>query len=78
LITVFLIAISCILFGVGTLSPTFLMGLGIFPYLGGALLSFVALGVLCGMFIYAAISAVRTCQKENWQARWHRINEPLA
>ena len=71
-ISLFLFAGSFVLFGMGTLSPNFLMGLGIFPYLGGALLSFIAVGILCGMLIYAAIASVRVCQKEHWHGVWMR------
>jgi hypothetical protein len=67
-LTIFLLAGSFVLFGLGTLPPTFLMGLGVLPYLGGAFLSFVALGVLFGMLIFIALAAVRTSQKEHWQA----------
>ena len=65
MITLFLFAVSFVLFGLGTLSPTFLMGLGMFPYLGGAFLSFLGLGTLCGAIAFAALSAIRTCQAVN-------------
>lgn len=43
-----LIALSYICFGVGTLPAEQISGLGSFPYLGGSLMSFVAIGLLCG------------------------------
>ncbi len=64
LLTLFLYASSFVLYGVGTISPTALLGLGIFPYLGGALFNFVGIGLLCGSVIFAAISGVQTCRKE--------------
>jgi len=67
-LTLFLFACSAILFGLGTLSPTFLMGLGIFPYFGGAVLSFIALGILCGTLVFVAIASVRSCQKKKQEA----------
>lgn len=68
LLSLFLLAAAFVLFGLGTLSPTHFMGLGIFPYLGGTLLSFVALGVVLGMVIFAARAAVHSCRKEQFQA----------
>lgn len=72
MISIFLLAAAFVLFGLGTLSPTFLLGLGVFPYLGGAFLSFVAVGICIGMLIFFAVAAVQNCQKEQWQALWMR------
>jgi hypothetical protein len=72
LLAVFLFAASFVLFGMGTLSPTTLMGLGMLPYLGGALLSCIGIGIVCGMFLFGIISAVRNCHKEQWKAVWSR------
>jgi NADH:ubiquinone oxidoreductase subunit 6 (subunit J) len=60
---------SFVLFGLGTLSPTALNGLGIFPYLGGAVLGFVAVGIFVGAFICLVLSSVKQSQKEKWQAQ---------
>lgn len=67
MITLFLFAAAFTLYGVGTLSPTALMGLGMFPYLGGVLINFVGLGVLCGSVLFATIYGIRNCQKESWE-----------
>lgn len=67
MISLFLFAGACVLFGMGTLPPTTLMGLGMLPYLGGAFLSFLSLGIFSGALVFGAIAAVRTCQKDQWQ-----------
>jgi hypothetical protein len=73
-ISLFLFTAAFVLWGMGTLSPTFMMGLGIFPYLGGALLSYIALAVHIGMLAFAAIALVRTCQRDKWQAIITRLS----
>jgi Trk-type K+ transport system membrane component len=72
LLSLFLLAAAFVLFGVGTLPPTAMMGLGMFSYLGGVFLGFVALGILTGSFVFVAITAVRTSQREHWQAELER------
>lgn len=62
MLSLFLFALSFVFFGIGTLPPTTLMGLGMFPYLGGALLNFTALGLVFGTLVFVAISSVRSCQ----------------
>jgi|GEM_PF-4667606 hypothetical protein len=62
MIALLLFATACILYGVGTLPPTELMGFGMFPYLGGTFLSFLSLGVLVGAITFSVIAAVRACQ----------------
>ncbi len=64
-ISLLLFSAGYALFGMGTLSPTFLVGLGLFPYLAGALLTFIGLGLIIGMLVFVAIAAVRTSQKEH-------------
>jgi hypothetical protein len=74
-LALFLFGAAAILFGMGTLSPTFLMGLGMFPYLGGVILSFMSLGILCATFIYVVIASVRSCQKENRKDELYRLQK---
>ncbi len=64
MISLFFFAASCVLYGMGTLPPTSLMGLGMLPYLGGTFFNFLSLGILAGTIIFGMVAAVRTCQKD--------------
>jgi hypothetical protein len=64
LLALLLSAASFALFGFGTLSPTWMGGLGMFPYLGGAVLGFIAVGLVIGMGVTFAISSVKQVQQE--------------
>ncbi len=63
-ISLVLITVACVLFGLGTLSADFMLGLGMLPYFAGALLSYTALGLLCGVFVMTAIHSVKSYQVE--------------
>ena len=65
MLSLLLFALSFVFFGLGTLPPTTLMGLGMFPYLGGALLNFTALGLVLGTLVFVAISSVRSCDQDS-------------
>lgn len=69
MIALFLFAVSCVLFGLGTMPPTTFMGLGMIPYLAGVFLNFLSLGVFTGALAFSAIAAVRTHQKDQAQTR---------
>ena len=68
IITLLAFVAAFTLFGVGTLSPTIMNGLGMLPYFGGAAMSFLALGILTGALYFTAEAAIRTCQKEHYAA----------
>ena len=72
ILALFLFALSFFLIGVGTLPPTLVMGLGLFPYLGGVLLSYIAIGIVCSTLIFGVIAGVRSYQKEHAQGEWQR------
>ncbi len=65
---IFFFAVSFALYGVATLSPEVIAGLGFIYYIGATFVSFVGLGILIG----AVSFAVSSCLKE----RCHVINEP--
>lgn len=69
MITVFILAVSYALFGLGSLPPTTLMGLGMFPALGGTFLGFLAIGTAVSSFVFLAISGVESDQKRKWKFR---------
>jgi uncharacterized membrane protein required for colicin V production len=66
-LSIFLFACSCALFGLGTLSPTAFMGLGMIPYLGGTFLSFLSAGLVGGVLFFATTASIRDCQKKQFR-----------
>lgn len=60
-IALLLFSTAYVLYGVGTLSPTTLMGLGMVPYLVGVMLSFLGIGLLVGTFSLNCIHEVQMC-----------------
>ncbi len=70
-LALFFTAGASTLYGLGTLSPTSMSGLGLFPYLGGGVLGFLAVGMVLGSFIFIVLSSIRHCQKERWQFQWY-------
>lgn len=73
MITLFLFSLSFVLYGLGTLSPTALMGFGPFPYLGGIFFTFLGLGVLSGSLIFASVYRVRSCQIARLEVRLREV-----
>lgn len=67
-VALFLFACASILFGLGSLGPTYFMGLGLFPSLGGVMFSCISVTVLAGAAVFAAIAAVRSCEKARTRA----------
>jgi len=66
MIAIALMGISYGLFGAGTLPPTALNGLGMFPYFGGIFLSFVTIGLVFSSLITLALSGIESYQKGKW------------
>ena len=61
-ISLMFIAVGQVLYGAATLPPEMINGLGIFPYLIGALSTGVAFVIGGGCVIFAALGVLRGCQ----------------
>lgn len=62
IISIVFLSVSLALFGVGTLPPEMILGLGVFPSLAGFFLSAVGAGIFLGSVSVCALSIVRSCQ----------------
>lgn len=66
-LSLFVLAVACTLYGVGTLSPTTLGGLGILPYMVGFLVGSLSCGLVVGTLVFACKSLIVNGQAKHLQ-----------